>query len=171
MSRARLFCASVLAIMLIAADVAAQNSPLTIVNTGPQGPLDQLAQANEIRIVFSEPMVTLGRIPERVTAPFVRITPAIQGTFRWSGTTILIFTPDPETTAAVRDDLPGHRRRERDGRQRPHAGARRDVHVHDADRAPAADAMVPARRNGGRRPRGAAPIQPAGQAAGRAPAT
>ncbi|HEX5107051.1 MAG TPA: MG2 domain-containing protein [Vicinamibacterales bacterium] len=96
MSRARLFCTSVIAAFLIAATVAAQNPPLTVVNTGPQGPLDQLAQANEIRIVFSEPMVTLGRIPEQVTAPFVRITPAIQGTFRWSGTTILIFTPDPK---------------------------------------------------------------------------
>src|SRR6185369_8025359 len=37
---------------------------------------------------------TLGRIPNPVTAPFVRISPAVQGTFRWSGTTVLIFTPD-----------------------------------------------------------------------------
>src|SRR5262245_32123646 len=96
MPRARLFCTFVIGAFLIAATVAAQNPPLTVVNTGPQGPLDQLAQANEIRIVFSEPMVTLGRIPDRVTAPFVRITPAIEGTFRWSGTTILIFTPDPK---------------------------------------------------------------------------
>ena len=29
-------------------------------------------------------------------APFVRITPALAGAFRWSGTTILIFTPDPK---------------------------------------------------------------------------
>src|SRR5258708_34899673 len=40
-------------------------------------------------------MVALGRIPDPVTAPFVTIRPAIAGTFRWSGTTILIFTPDP----------------------------------------------------------------------------
>ncbi len=26
----------------------------------------------------------------------MRIRPAIKGTFRWSGTTILIFTPDPQ---------------------------------------------------------------------------
>src|SRR4030095_8144952 len=82
--------------LLFAAPVAAQQSPLTIVNTGPSGSLDSLAQANEIRIVFSEPMVTLGRIPNPVTAPFVRITPAMAGAFRWSGTTILIFTPDPK---------------------------------------------------------------------------
>jgi alpha-2-macroglobulin len=75
---------------------SAQSPALTIVNTGPQGQLADLAQANEIRIVFSEPMVTLGRIPSPVTASFVRIEPAIPGTYRWSGTTILIFTPDPK---------------------------------------------------------------------------
>jgi uncharacterized protein YfaS (alpha-2-macroglobulin family) len=80
----------------VTASAVAQTPALTIVNTGPQGVLHDLAQANEIRIVFSEPMVTLGRIPNPVTAPFVRITPVIPGTFRWSGTTILIFTPDPK---------------------------------------------------------------------------
>ena len=96
MTRAGSVLASGLAALLLAATVAAQQTPLTIVNTGPQGPLDSHAQANEIRIVFSEPMVTLGRIPAQVDAPFVRITPAIPGTFRWSGTTILILTPDPK---------------------------------------------------------------------------
>src|SRR6187401_2664868 len=90
------FVAALCTALLFAAPVAAQQPPLTIVNTGPTGSLDSLAQANEIRIVFSEPMVTLGRIPSPVTAPFVRITPAIAGGFRWSGTTILIFTPDPQ---------------------------------------------------------------------------
>ncbi|HEY0875000.1 MAG TPA: Ig-like domain-containing protein, partial [Vicinamibacterales bacterium] len=69
---------------------------LTVVNMGPQGEIASLDEANEIRIVFSEPMVTLGRIPARPEAPFVRISPAIPGSFRWSGTTILIFTPDPK---------------------------------------------------------------------------
>jgi uncharacterized protein YfaS (alpha-2-macroglobulin family) len=69
---------------------------LRVVSTGPEGEVASLAEANEIRVVFSEPMVTLGRIPEPVTAPFFRITPALSGTFRWSGTTILIFTPDPK---------------------------------------------------------------------------
>jgi uncharacterized protein YfaS (alpha-2-macroglobulin family) len=55
-----------------------------------------LTQANEVRVVFSEPMVVLGRIPDRVTASFFRITPAVSGTFRWSGTTVLVFTPDPK---------------------------------------------------------------------------
>ena len=68
---------------------------LTIVSSGPVGEVASLAEANEIRVVFSEPMVVLGRIPQPVTAPYVTIRPAMSGSFRWSGTTILIFTPDP----------------------------------------------------------------------------
>jgi len=78
---------------------AAQTSatqPLRIVSAAPEGEIASLAEANEIRVVFSEPMVTLGRIPADVTARFFRVSPAISGTFRWSGTTILIFTPDPK---------------------------------------------------------------------------
>jgi uncharacterized protein YfaS (alpha-2-macroglobulin family) len=103
MTRVSRFCTSLLfaglsivPVLPAGAAAAAQERPLTIVNTAPQGALDSLAQANEIRIVFSEPMVTLGRIPDRVAAPFVRITPSIPGEFRWSGTTILIFTPEPQ---------------------------------------------------------------------------
>jgi len=90
--------AAVLAVVLATCAFAteAQTPPSLIVQrAGPDGELTTLDQANEIRVVFSEPMVTLGRIPQPVTAPFVRIEPAIRGTFRWSGTTILIFTPDP----------------------------------------------------------------------------
>jgi hypothetical protein len=75
---------------------ARPQAALTIVNTGPQGEIAALEEANEIRVVFSEPMVTLGRIPAVVRAPFFKVTPSISGTFRWSGTTILIFTPDPK---------------------------------------------------------------------------
>jgi len=74
---------------------AQQPAALTVVQSGPTNEIQSLREANEIRVVFSEPMVVLGRIPDPVTAPFVTIRPAIQGTFRWSGTTILIFTPDP----------------------------------------------------------------------------
>ena len=68
-----------------------------MVSAGPTGEVASLAEANEIRIVFSEPMVALGRIPSAVRPAFVTIAPAIPGTFRWSGTTILIFTPDAKT--------------------------------------------------------------------------
>jgi uncharacterized protein YfaS (alpha-2-macroglobulin family) len=93
----RFVCIATCVVLCLTAGLAAAQPPaLTVVNYGPQRSLASLAEANEIRIVFSEPMVTLGRIPARVTAPFVRISPSIPGTFRWSGTTILIFTPDPK---------------------------------------------------------------------------
>jgi uncharacterized protein YfaS (alpha-2-macroglobulin family) len=72
-----------------------QSAALRIVDAGPRGELNQRGDANEIRVVFSEPMVALGRIPASTAPPWISITPAVQGTFRWSGTTILAFTPDP----------------------------------------------------------------------------
>src|SRR5687768_16887443 len=83
--------------LLITGAAAAQTAPpraLTVVSTNPTGEVQNLAEANEIRVVFSEPMVTLGKIPAVVRPPYVRIAPAVPGSFRWSGTTILIFTPD-----------------------------------------------------------------------------
>jgi alpha-2-macroglobulin len=66
---------------------------LAIVQAGPQGEVASLEEANEVRVVFSEPMVALGRIPQPVQAPFLRIAPSLAGSFRWSGTNTLIFTP------------------------------------------------------------------------------
>ena len=60
---------------------AQQPAALTVVQSGPTNEIQNLREANEIRIVFSEPMVALGRIPDPVTAPFVTIRPAIAGTF------------------------------------------------------------------------------------------
>src|SRR6266850_4931705 len=82
---------------LVAAAVHAADNKLTVVKAGPVGEIASLAEANEIRVVFSEPMVVLGKIPKVVAAPFFHITPPVSGTFRWSGTTTLIFTPDPKT--------------------------------------------------------------------------
>ncbi len=75
--------------------LAGQSGPLTIVSTGPNGDIRQLQDANEIRVTFSEPMVALGRIPSNPVLPWFHITPEIKGALRWSGTTTLIFTPDP----------------------------------------------------------------------------
>src|SRR5262245_27118556 len=74
---------------------SSQSAPLTIVSTGPTGEVPRLQDANEIRVIFSEPMVPLGRIPSNPSPAWIRISPAIKGAYRWSGTTILIFTPDP----------------------------------------------------------------------------
>jgi ABC-type taurine transport system ATPase subunit len=67
---------------------------LRVVTAGPVGETATIAEAGEVRAVFSEPMVFLGRIPNPAIAPFFRIEPAVKGTFRWSGTTTLIFTPE-----------------------------------------------------------------------------
>jgi uncharacterized protein YfaS (alpha-2-macroglobulin family) len=87
-----------LAILLFACAVSARAADkLTIVKGGPIGEVASLAEANEIRVVFSEPMVVVGRIPKVLTVPWFHVEPAIGGMFRWSGTTTLIFTPDPKT--------------------------------------------------------------------------
>jgi uncharacterized protein YfaS (alpha-2-macroglobulin family) len=67
---------------------------LRVIQTGPNGELASLAEAGEIRVLFSRPMVELGRIPDVVTAPFFKVEPPIKGSFRWSGTRLLIFTAD-----------------------------------------------------------------------------
>ncbi|HEV7424805.1 MAG TPA: MG2 domain-containing protein [Thermoanaerobaculia bacterium] len=70
---------------------------LTIIKAGPVGEVASLAEANEVRVVFSEPMIVVGKIPKVLDPPWFHVAPAIKGTFRWSGTTTLIFTPDPKT--------------------------------------------------------------------------
>ena len=76
---------------------SSQSPPLTIVSAGPTGEIARLQDANEIRVIFSEPMVPLGRVPSNPTPAWIQIAPAIKGAYRWSGTTILIFTPDPSS--------------------------------------------------------------------------
>src|SRR5438445_5963456 len=83
-------------LMLVALSARAADK-LTIVKAGPVGEVASLAEANEIRVVFSEPMVVVGKIPKVVEVPWFHVAPAINGTFRWSGTTTLIFTPDQKT--------------------------------------------------------------------------
>ncbi|HEV7502943.1 MAG TPA: Ig-like domain-containing protein, partial [Vicinamibacteria bacterium] len=69
---------------------------LQVAQAAPQGEVAALTEAAEVRVVFSEPMVVLGRVPSTVSVPFFKITPALPGSFRWSGTRTLLFTPaDP----------------------------------------------------------------------------
>ncbi|HEX5071114.1 MAG TPA: MG2 domain-containing protein [Vicinamibacterales bacterium] len=84
-------------VLASAASLASQTAELTIVNAGPNGELQELPQALEIRIVFSEPMVPLGRVPSNPTPAWVHITPSIPGVFRWSGTSTLLFNPEQST--------------------------------------------------------------------------
>ena len=80
-------------------------APLRVVSAGPTGEIRAGDEGNEIRVVFSEPMVVLGRIPARLRPAFFHITPAVTGTFRWSGTTILILTPAKRLPLATKYDV------------------------------------------------------------------
>jgi uncharacterized protein YfaS (alpha-2-macroglobulin family) len=80
--------------LLSAVLFAQQAGPLRIVSGSPVGELDQPQDANEICIVFSEPMIALGKNPD-AAPPWFHVTPAIDGTYRWSGTSILVLTPNP----------------------------------------------------------------------------
>ena len=73
---------------------ASQDAPLRILGASPDGDLADLADAGQIRIVFSEPMVPLGTVLSGAAPPWIRITPAVAGSFFWSGTKTLIFSPD-----------------------------------------------------------------------------
>src|SRR3954462_15524076 len=96
---------------LLSASIAASQSqgptpsPLSVVNAGPAGEVASIEEASEVRIVFSEPMVPLGRIPDRLRPSFFKISPAVNGTFRWSGSTILIFTPAKRLPLATTYDV------------------------------------------------------------------
>lgn len=86
-----------LAVLLAAADsIHSQERSLTIVSATPSGEVAQIADAGEIRIVFSEPMVAIGG---EITRPpeWLSVTPAIRANYYWSGTRTLIVTADPDT--------------------------------------------------------------------------
>src|SRR5712691_3622108 len=87
----------ILVCVVTASTSRAQQVPLSIVNAQPAGEIAALAQAAEIRVRFSEAMVPIGRIPDEVIAPFFSIRPAVAGSFRWAGPTILVFTPEAKT--------------------------------------------------------------------------
>ena len=100
MRRSALLSAVVL--LWLGAGAGAFRAPLTVLSASPSGEVAALSDAAEIRVEFSEPMVPLGHTPSAVTAPFFQITPAVRGTFRWAGTTTLIFTPETPLPFATR---------------------------------------------------------------------
>ncbi|HEY3886776.1 MAG TPA: Ig-like domain-containing protein, partial [Vicinamibacterales bacterium] len=78
---------------------------IRIVSAGPAGDVSKIEEANEIRVVFSEAMVALGQVPPNLKPAFFHIAPSVAGTFRWSGTTILIFTPAKRLALATKYDV------------------------------------------------------------------
>jgi uncharacterized protein YfaS (alpha-2-macroglobulin family) len=95
----------VLAVLLFTSLAHAATDKLTIIKAGPVGELAQLSEANEVRVIFSEPMVALGRIPKVLTVPWFHIAPEVAGKFRWSGTTTLIFTPSKALPYATKYEV------------------------------------------------------------------
>lgn len=75
--------------------VSTQERPLTIVSASPRGDLSQLADAGEIRIVFSDPMVAIGDSHPDSKPAWLTISPSIPGSFYWSGTRTIVFGADP----------------------------------------------------------------------------
>ena len=88
---------AILALILasLVAGPAAQAPRLSVLNASPNGEVEALADANEIRVTFSEPMIALGAPSAPSSVPWFSMTPAAKGAFYWSGTRTLIFTPDP----------------------------------------------------------------------------
>ena len=95
----------VAALLLFAASRASAADSLRVSSAGPVGEVQRTAEANEIRVVFSEPMAVVGRVPKDLLPPWFRIAPAVSGTFRWSGTTTLIFTPGKPLPYATKYDV------------------------------------------------------------------
>src|SRR5471032_1286146 len=93
--------AACIVVLLLTANLLHAADTLRVISAGPVGEVATLAEANEVRVVFSEPMVVLGRIPPVVTAPYFHTQPEVNGAFRCSGTTTLIFTPRPQLPFAT----------------------------------------------------------------------
>ena len=96
MPRLRLSVVVGLILMLEATGlVLSQERALVVVSASPNGEVGQIGDANEIRIVFSEPMVNLGG-PVLTPPAWLSIAPAYRANYYWSGTRTLIVTADPD---------------------------------------------------------------------------
>jgi len=82
-----------LALVGSAAAQTLSGTAVRVVSAGPHGEVNTIEEANEIRVVFSEPMVPIGAVQSSARPAFFHIAPSVTGSFRWSGTTVLIFTP------------------------------------------------------------------------------
>jgi uncharacterized protein YfaS (alpha-2-macroglobulin family) len=87
------------ALAIVGADASgvlfSQERPLVVQSAAPFGELTNGADANEIRIVFSEPMVALGG-PVTEPPAWLSIAPAIRANYYWSGSRTLIVSADPD---------------------------------------------------------------------------
>jgi len=64
-----------LALFFACAATQAPGPNVTIVKAGPIGEVAKMAEANEIRVVFSEPMIVIGKIPKDLNPPWFHVSP------------------------------------------------------------------------------------------------
>ena len=112
-------------VLALGVSLLSQSAELRVVTAGPTGEIRQLQDANEIRVIFSEPMVALGRVPANPSPPWIRIQPAMKGAFRWSGHDDPDLHSGSGSAAAARDELRRHGVGGRHGGVGPAASASR----------------------------------------------
>lgn len=67
-------------------------TPLEVVLASPQGVTSEPSDYESVTIVFNQPIKALSATSADIAEPF-KISPPIQGTFRWKGTATVSFTP------------------------------------------------------------------------------
>ena len=154
--------AAAAALSLAVLSGSAQAPSLRIVSASPTGELGQLADADQIRIIFSEPMIALGTPTATAAPPWLRLTPAGSRHFLLVGHQDAHLFSRAVDTAAVRDNVHGPRRC--DGRERGGSRARGAVraHVHDPHRSPVGGDVVSERRTLRQSSHSGLALQPAG---------
>ena len=77
------------------------DGPLRVVLATPTGRL-QTTDRTVLRWLFDRPVVALGDIDGQLDpSPFVKITPQVDGAFRWASTRTLLFEPEAELPLAT----------------------------------------------------------------------
>ncbi|AFG36553.1 alpha-2-macroglobulin family protein [Spirochaeta africana] len=75
--------------------IRSDGGPFEILEFGPQGELPTEVRRPTVFVVFSQPMVPLTRLGQRMSQnALMQIEPELPGTFRWMGSRILSFQPD-----------------------------------------------------------------------------
>ena len=75
-----------------AAGGSTKGGAFTVCDWGPRDMLPAEVHAPSFYVLFSEPVVPLAALGEPAsTSPYMTITPALKGSFRWNGTSLLSF--------------------------------------------------------------------------------
>ena len=89
-----------------------QSGALTVADWGPKGKIPAAVTSPSLYVVFSLPVKAIGALskPER-ESPYLSISPAVKGVFRWYGSRYLAFEPEESLkpgqkyTIAVNDSV------------------------------------------------------------------